>query len=233
MTIPLSPPVYLPGSFTDEMKLFISSRITANRAETVVSALFLSVLLPALYVVVTVFHQEMLPDKLLLSVIRSKQDVPFSTAAETLGMLLAFELLQEAGLRLPESVGETVSIIGALIVGQSAVEAKVISPIVVIVVAIAGITGYTTPNQDLAAAARLCRFALVLLGLGLGIYGLVFGLILLTYYLCTLESFGTPYLAPFCGGSAGEVLRALIRLPLKKLKERPKALHPEDVRNQK
>ena len=197
------------------------------------AALFLSVLLPALYVVVTVFHQEMLPDKLLLSVIRSKQDVPFSTAAETLGMLLAFELLQEAGLRLPESVGETVSIIGALIVGQSAVEAKVISPIVVIVVAIAGITGYTTPNQDLAAAARLCRFALVLLGLGLGIYGLVFGLILLTYYLCTLESFGTPYLAPFCGGSAGEVLRALIRLPLKKLKERPKALHPEDVRNQK
>ncbi len=197
------------------------------------AALFLSLLLPALYVVVTVYHQEMLPDQLLLSVIRSKQDVPFSTAAETLGMLLAFELLQEAGLRLPESVGETVSIIGALIVGQSAVEARVISPIVVIVVAVAGITGYTTPNQDLAAALRLCRFALVLLGLGLGIYGLVFGLILLTYYLCTLESFGTAYLAPFCGGSAGELLRALLRLPLKKLRERPAALHPEDVRNQR
>ncbi len=197
------------------------------------AALFLSVLLPALYVVVTVYHQEMLPDKLLLSVIRSKQDVPFSTAAETLGMLLAFELLQEAGLRLPESVGQTVSIIGALIVGQSAVEAKVISPIVVIVVAVAGITGYTTPNQDLAAAARLCRFALVLLGLCLGIFGLVFGAILLTYYLCTLESFGTPYLAPFCDGTAGELLRALVRLPLPKLRERPAALRPEDVRNQK
>ena len=197
------------------------------------AALFLSVLLPALYVVVTVYHQEMLPDKLLLSVIRSKQDVPFSTAAETLGMLLAFELLQEAGLRLPQSVGETVSIIGALIVGQSAVEAKVISPIVVIVVAVAGITGYTTPNQDLAAAVRLCRFALVLLGLCLGIFGLVFGLILLTYCLCTLESFGTAYLAPFCDGSAGELLRALLRFPLNKLKERPAALHPEDVRNQK
>ncbi len=197
------------------------------------AALFLSVLLPALYVAVTVYHPEMLPDKLLLSVIRSKQDVPFSTAAETLGMLLAFELLQEAGLRLPASVGQTVSIIGALIVGQSAVEARVISPIVVIVVAVAGITGYTTPNQDLAAALRLCRLALVLLGLGLGIFGLVFGLILLTYYLCTLESFGTAYLAPFCGGSAGELLRALVRLPLPKLKERPAALHPEDVRNQK
>ena len=233
----------LPFGFLMQGTLAQQMKVTEDRAShalvasmlTLVryAALFLSVLLPALYVVVTVYHQEMLPDKLLLSVIRSKQDVPFSTAAETLGMLLAFELLQEAGLRLPESVGETVSIIGALIVGQSAVEARVISPIVVIVVAIAGITGYTTPNQDLAAALRLCRFALVLLGLGLGIYGLVFGLILLTYYLCTLESFGTAYLAPFCDGSAGELLRALLRLPLRRVRERPAALHPEDVRNQK
>ncbi len=197
------------------------------------AALFLSLLLPALYVTVTVYHQEMLPDKLLLSVIRSKQDVPFSTAAETLGMLVAFELLQEAGLRLPESIGETVSIIGALIVGQSAVEARVISPIVVIVVAIAGITGFTTPNQDLASALRLCRFALVLLGLGMGLYGLVFGLMLLTYYLCTLESFGTAYLSPFCDGDGGELLRALLRLPLRRIRRRPAALHPEDGRNQK
>ncbi len=197
------------------------------------AAMLLSLLLPALYVVVTIYHQEMLPDKLLLSVIRSRQDVPFSTAAETLGMLVAFELLQEAGLRLPESVGETVSIIGALIVGQSAVEARVLSPIVVIVVAVAGITGYTTPNQDLAAALRLCRLGLVLLGLGLGLCGLVFGLILLTYYLCTLESFGTPYLSPFCDGDGKALLRAVLRLPLKRVRRRPAALRPEDVRNQK
>ena len=233
----------LPFGFLMQGTLAQQMKVTEDRAShalvasvlTLVryAALFLSVLLPALYVVVTVYHQEMLPDKLLLSVIRSRQDVPFSTAAETLGMLLAFELLQEAGLRLPESVGETVSIIGALIVGQSAVEARVISPIVVIVVAVAGITGYTTPNQDLAAALRICRFVLVLLGLVLGIYGLVFGLILLTYYLCTLESFGTAYLSPFCDGSAGQLLRALLRLPLKRVRERPAALHPEDVRNQK
>ena len=233
----------LPFGFLMQGTLAQQLKVTEDRAShplvasmlTLVryAALFISVLLPALYVTITVYHQEMLPDKLLLSVIRSKQDVPFSTAAETLGMLLAFELLQEAGLRLPESVGETVSIIGALIVGQSAVEARVISPIVVIVVAVAGITGYTTPNQDLAAALRLCRFALVLLGLVLGIYGLVFGFILLTYYLCTLESFGTAYLSPFCDGSAGQLLRALLRLPLKRVKRRPAALHPEDVRNQK
>ncbi len=197
------------------------------------AAMLLSVLLPAVYVAVTVYHQEMLPTKLMLSIIRTRQDVPFSTAAETLGMLLAFELLQEAGLRLPKSVGETVSIIGALIVGQSAVEAKVISPIVVIVVALAGICGYTTPNQDLAAALRLCRLGSVLLGLALGLAGVAAGSILLLYYLCTLESFGTAYLAPFCDGGAGAVLRALLRLPLPLTKERPEDLHPEDVRNQK
>ena len=197
------------------------------------TAMLLSVLLPSLYVAVTVYHQEMLPTKLMLSIIRTRQDVPFSTAAEVLGMLLAFELLQEAGLRLPKSVGETVSIIGALIVGQSAVEAKVISPIVVIVVALAGICGYTTPNQDLASALRLCRLCLVLLSLVLGLAGLTAGSILLLYYLCTLESFGTAYLSPFCDGGIGAVLRALLRLPLPIMKERPEDLHPEDVRNQR
>lgn len=91
-------------------------------------ALFLSLALPALYVAIAMYHQEMIPYKLLQNVIDSKQSVPFSTAAETLGMLLSFELLQEAGIRLPDPVGQTVSVIGALIVGQSAVEAKVLMP---------------------------------------------------------------------------------------------------------
>ena len=197
------------------------------------AAMLISLLLPALYVAVTVYHQEMIPTRLLLSIIQTKQDVPFSTAAETLGMLLAFELLQEAGLRLPEAVGQTVSIIGALIVGQSAVEAKVLSPIVVIVVAVSGITGYTMPDQDLATALRLCRLLLVLLGLTLGLFGLVLGMALLLWYLCSLESFGTAYLAPFCDGGLKEVLRALLRLPQRLTKERPADLHPRDVRNQR
>ena len=197
------------------------------------AAMLLSVLLPALYVAVTMYHQEMIPTKLMLSIIQSKQDVPFSTAAETLGMLVAFELLQEAGLRLPETIGETVSIIGALIVGQSAVEAKVISPIVVIVVAIAGITGYTMPDQDLASALRLCRFLLVLLSLALGLFGIVAGAVLLIYYLCTLESFGTPYLSPFCDGDLRETLRSLLRFKLFRQKERHGWLRPLDRRKQK
>ena len=197
------------------------------------SALLISVLLPAVYVAITMYHHEMIPTKLMLSIIHSKQDVPFSTAAEALGMLIAFELLQEAGLRLPSSIGETVSIIGALIVGQSAVEAKVISPVVVIVVAVAGITGYTMPNQDLAAALRLCRFVMVLLSLAFGLFGMVIGALLLVYYLCTLESLGTAYLSPFCDGSFREVLCVLLRPPLKTRKRRERWLRPLNVRRQK
>lgn len=196
-------------------------------------AMLLSVLLPAVYVAVTMYHQEMIPTKLMLSIIQSKQDVPFSTAAEVLGMLVAFELLQEAGLRLPETIGETVSIIGALIVGQSAVEARVISPVVVIVVAVAGITGYTMPNQDLASALRLCRFGMVLVSLALGLFGMVIGGLLLIYYLCTLESLGTAYMAPFCEGGVRDVCAAIIRFPLPSSKYRDRFLHPANVRNQK
>ena len=166
-------------------------------------AFLLTLLLPAFYVAVTMYHAEMIPIKLLLSVIESKQYVPFSTAAEIFGMLIAFELLQEAGLHLPDPVGQTVSIIGALIVGQSAVEARVISPIAVIVVALAGIAGYTLPSQDLGAALRLCRFGLVLAAALGGMFGIVVALALFLWHLCSLESFGRPYMSALVGAPDG------------------------------
>ena len=162
------------------------------------AALIVSLLLPGVYVAVALHHQEMIPGKLLLSVIRAKEEVPFSTAAEVLGMLLSFELLQEAGIRLPEPVGQTVSVIGALIVGQSAVEAKVLSPIVIIVVAIAGVAGYTQPSQELGAAVRMWRFVLVGLAAALGFFGLTAGLILLVWRLCDMENLGVCLLHPLC-----------------------------------
>ena len=196
--------------------------------------MLVTVLLPAFYVAIAMYHQEMIPTKLMLSIIASKADVPFSTAIEVLGMLVAFELLQEAGLRLPDPIGQTVSIIGALIVGQSAVEAKIVSPVVVIVVAFAGIAGYTMPNQDFAAALRICRFLLVLCAIAGGMFGLVIGLILLVYHLAGLESFGVPYLTPFAGKNGGKgMLRALLRPPLYGTQYREEALHVQDVRNQK
>ena len=192
----------------------------------------ISVLLPAVYVAMAMYHQEMIPSKLLLSIIESKQQVPFSTAMEILGMLIAFELLQEAGLRLPNPVGQTVSIIGALIVGQSAVEAKVISPIAVIVVAISGISGYTVPGQDLGSALRIYRFGLVLCALLAGMYGIFAGLVLMVFRLCSLESFGVSYMSPLSDGGPLGIFKTLLRLPLPISKSRPKDNNTIDKRNQ-
>jgi hypothetical protein len=143
---------------------------------------------------------------------------------EVLGMLAAFELLQEAGLRLPDPVGQTVSIIGALIVGQSAVEARVISPVAVIVVALSGIGGYTQPSQELGAALRLWRLGLTIAGAALGIFGLAGGLVVLLWRLCCLDSCSLAYLHPLCDGDRGHWRESFLRLPLRRDKHRDSAL---------
>lgn len=218
-------------------------RVTEDRAQHfwVASALTLlrwlallaTLLLPATYVAVAMYHQEMIPFKLLESVISAKQAVPFSTAAEVLGMLIAFELLQEAGLRLPNPIGETVSIIGALIVGQSAVEARVVSPIAVIVVALAGVCGYTQPSQDLGAAMRLGRFLLTIAAVLAGMFGVMVGATLLVWLLCTMEFCGVAYLSPLCDADFRGWLRALLRLPRRWQKLREPALRTPDRRREK
>jgi hypothetical protein len=148
-------------------------------------------------------------------------------------MLVAFELLMEAGIRLPDPVGDTVSIIGALIVGQSAVDARIVSPVAVIVVATSAICGFTLPSRDLGAALRLTRAGMVLLATFLGLYGLALGCALLLWYLCTLESFGVAYVAPLSEGDLREIRSALLRPPLRAEKQRESALHTPDRRNQR
>lgn len=185
------------------------------------TALLLTLFLPALYVATAMYHQEMIPLKLLLSVIESKQNVPYPTPIEILGMLVAFELLQEAGLRLPDSIGQTVSIVGALIVGQSAVEARVISPIAVIVVAVTGIAGFTIPNQDLAATLRLGRFGMVLAAIAAGMFGVVAAATALLWHLCSLESFGADYMSPLSSGRMRDGAGVLTRVPEAKARFRP------------
>ena len=207
--LPASLPAIL-RSADDEAQHFLTASLLRLMRWT---ALLLTLFLPAFYVAMAMYHQEMLPPKLLLSVIESKQRVPFPTSAEILGMLLAFELLQEAGLRLPDSIGQTVSIVGALIVGQSAVEARVISPIAVIVVALAGIAGYTMPNQDLSAALRLGRLTLVIAAILGGMFGLVAAAVAILWHLCSLESFGRAYLSPLSSGRPGSAARVLLRRP--------------------
>ena len=158
------------------------------------AAMVLTLLLPAFYTAVALYHQEMLPSKLMESVIRSKQAVPFPTAVEITMMLIAFELIQEAGLRLPNPVGEIVGIIGALIIGQAAVEARIVSPVVVIVIAAAGIAGTVMPSQEMAAALRIARFVLVIFAIVGGLFGVAIGVIALAYHLCSIEVFGADYI---------------------------------------
>ena len=227
----------LPVTFAEFMKVTSDSNTNflVSTALTLLRylALLLSLFLPALYVAVAMYHQEMIPTRLLLSIIEAKQDVPFSTATEVLSMIIAFGLLQEAGLRLPNPIGDTVSIIGALIVGQSAVEARVVSPIAIIVVAVSGIACYTLPSQDLGSAVRLTRFALLLAAIAAGLYGvgLVFCLILL--HLADMDSFGVNYTAPLSGERPGGLLRLLIRVPKPLNKFRDPKLNTPDRRRQK
>ncbi|MCD7743455.1 MAG: spore germination protein, partial [Oscillospiraceae bacterium] len=196
-------------------------------------SLLISALLPALFVAVAMYHQEMIPTQLLLSMIDAKQQVPFSVPLEVLIMLVAFELLMEAGVRLPDPVGDTVSIIGALIVGQSAVDARVVSPITVIIVATTAICGFTQPSRDLDAALRALRLGMVFLAIFLGLFGIMLGIAAALWYLCTLESFGVPYVAPFAEGGFRETLNALLRTPLPTDKMREAALRTPDKRRQK
>lgn len=227
----------VPAPFTQFMKVsednaqhfMVSSMLILLRYAAFLFALFL----PAVYVAIAMYHQEMFPTKLLISIIDAKQQVPFSTAVEVLGMLIAFELLQEAGLRLPSPVGDTVSIIGALIVGQSAVDARLVSPIAVIIVAFSGISSYTLPSQDLASALRVLRFLLVLAAMAGGIFGVMSAAALLVWHLCSLDSYGVCYLFPFVDGTDGGWLWSLLRKPMWKEKFRNPVIAGPDVRKQK
>ena len=187
-------------------------------------ALIASLVLPGIYIALAAFHQAVLPLPMLMSMIESKQTVPFSTTAEVLGLLIAFELLQESGIHLPQAIGQSVSVVGGIVVGSAAVDAGILSPMALIAVSIAGICGFVLPNRDLANAVRIWRFGIALLSAVGGLYGTAAGILILLIHLLGLKSLGLPYLAP-----TGKILRPR----LKKQIYRAWQIKPQNRRNQR
>lgn len=187
-------------------------------------ASFFALTLPGLYLAVCNFHTQILPTKLLLSFAAARQGVPFPGMIEVLLMELSFELLREAGVRLPGAMGNTIGIVGGLIIGQAAVEANLVSPIVVIVVAFTALCSFAIPNEEFATAFRLLKFVLILLSAWLGFFGFLLGLLGILIHLSHLRSFGIPYLMPFVGADVTDYQDerdSLLRLPLFILRHRP------------
>ncbi|WP_138756121.1 spore germination protein [Paenibacillus sinopodophylli] len=173
----------------------------------------LSLLLPSFYIAITTYHQEMIPTVLLLSIAKAREEIPFPALVEALIMEIAFEALREAGIRLPKQVGAAVSIVGALIIGQAATSAGIVSAPMVIVVATTGIASFMIPRYSAGIASRLLRFPIMLLAGVLGLIGLMLGMIVLVIHLCALRSFGIPYLSPLSPSSSKLLTDVLSRAP--------------------
>ncbi len=187
-------------------------------------AVFITVLLPGLYVAVTCYYPQILPTNFLLAIVGARSNITFPIVVEVLLMELLFELLREAGIRLPGQMGNTIGVVGGLIVGQAAVDAALVSTIVVIVVALTAIASFAIPNEEFSSTLRLLKFFMIVLGAVWGLYGIFLGLLILVIHLASLESFGIPYMMPLTAGSVdGEVefQDFVFRKPIFAMKERP------------
>ncbi len=173
---------------------------------------------PGLYVAILTFHQEMIPSPLIYSLSAAREGIPFPTIIETLGLLFIFEILREAGLRMPIQMGQSISILGAIVLGTAAVEARIVSAPVIIIVALSGLTGLMT--LKIKGASIIIRLILVLLGGYMGLYGIVFGMIGIVLHLCSLRSFGVPYLLSLTSLKPGDMKDTVIRAPLWFMKKR-------------
>ena len=194
--------------------------------------LLLSLLLPSLYIAILMFHQEMVPSVLLLSIAASREAVPFPALVEAFLMEVMFEALREAGVRLPKQIGSAVSIVGALVIGQAAVQAGLVSAPMVIVVASTGIASFMLPRYTFGIAIRLLRFPIMILAGTLGLLGIMMGIIIIVIHLCTLRSFGVPYLTPIAPLKTNELKDTIWKSPLWKMDTRPHLTGNENTTRQ-
>ncbi|MFA5523032.1 MAG: spore germination protein [Tissierellales bacterium] len=183
---------------------------------------FLTISTPALYISLVTFHREMIPTPLLLSIISARQGVPLPSILETLLLLFVFEILREAGVRFPEQVGSAVGIVGALIIGEAAVTARLVSAPIVIVVALTAISGFLV--FSLQAAIIIIRVTLLIMVGFLGVYGYIFGMIIVALHLMSLRSFGVPYMLNMTSLRSQDLKDTIIRAPWPSMRLRPKII---------
>lgn len=191
-------------------------------------AFYVSFLTPGVYLAIVLFHKEMIPTELLLAISGARERVPFPSLVEVIIMEVSFELIREAGLRVPGVLGSTIGIVGALILGQAAVQANIVSPILVIIVAVTGLANFAVPSYSLQFSLRIARFGYIILGTMLGFIGIVFGLFVQMHMLAALKSFGVPYLAPMAPTTktTGDVV---FRVPVFSWEKRPDYLNTKKV----
>ncbi len=185
------------------------------------AALFLSIYLPALYVALTSFHQTIIPFKLLITIAAAREGIPFSSFIETLGMVIVFELLREAGLRMPRAIGQAVSIVGAIVLGDAAVSAGIASAPVVIVAALSGICSFIVPPY--MKTGSILKILMLIVANMLGLLGIGSLTIVIVVYLCSIKSFGVPYLSPFTPFQASDIKDTLIVVPIWAMFKRPRS----------
>ena len=205
----------------------------ANMSRVIrLAALFLSILLPGMYLSVILFHHEIIPTYLLYSISASRENVPFPSLVELLLMDISFEMIREAGIRMPSPIGSTLGIVGGLILGQSAVSAKIVSPLMIIVIVITGIGSFATPDYSLSWTSRILRVCFIALGAVLGLYGIAIGIFIYSCFLASQRSFGVPFLSPMLKRNSRSMSNALMESAIWKRELRPGYLKAMKKRNE-
>lgn len=192
----------------------------------------IAITLPAIYIAVIGFHFEIMPEKLVVTVKGSVDNIPYPPLIEALLMELTIELIREAGIRLPSAIGPTISIVGGLVIGDAIVKAGLISNTMIVIVATTAIASYVVPSNEMSSTVRLLRFPMMIAAATFGFVGIVLGLMTLLIHLCKLESFGAPYLAPIAPFRWQDLKDSIIRAPLWKMKNRPLDSHPKEMKQQ-
>ncbi|GLB61692.1 spore germination protein [Cytobacillus sp. NCCP-133] len=187
---------------------------------------------PSLYIAITTFHQEMLPTPLLINLAAQREGVPFPAFIEALMMEVTFEILREAGVRMPRTIGQAVSIVGTLVIGTAAVDAGIVSAAMVIVVAITAISSFVVSSFNLSISVRMLRFVFMGLAASFGLFGIIVSLIALSLHLCSLRSFGIPYMSPLAPFNMEDQKDVMFRFPHWGLFSRPRLISQKNVKRE-